>query len=126
MKLTKPAIEMTLQETFDFVANHLLRQGCRSMLVEKIESRTITTCAYRGSEGRMCAVGCLIPDNLYDYDMEYKGVQHLNEFSPLFRVDQMNLLSALQSKHDNERMDLKNLQEVAKDYGLSDKNLKAP
>lgn len=126
MKLTKPAIEMTLQETFDFVANHLLRQGCRSMLEEDLESGVMITCAYRGSEGRMCAVGCLIPDDLYTIDMEGSGVSSKGYFSLLFRFDQVNLLSALQNKHDYDKMDLKNLQEVAKDYGLSDKNLKAP
>lgn len=51
---------MPLQETFEIVARHLLAQGKRSVLKE-----TPDTCAYRGEGGLKCAVGCLIPDELY-------------------------------------------------------------
>ena len=58
----------TLQETFDIVASHLLRQGRRSV---DSEGR----CLYRGPNGLKCGAGCLIPDELYDPDIEGRGVK---------------------------------------------------
>lgn len=56
----------TMQETFDVVARHLLAQGQRSC--REIDGRRL--CAYRGAGGRKCAVGALIPDGLYDPEMD--------------------------------------------------------
>ena len=50
----------SLQEVFDRVASHLLTQSARSLLPDG------SGCAYRGANGRMCAVGCLIAD--YEYE----------------------------------------------------------
>ena len=49
---------MTEQELFDKVSNHLLKQNKHSMDSDK-------SCKYRGNGGRMCAIGVLIPDELY-------------------------------------------------------------
>lgn len=54
----------TKQETFDIVARHLLTQGC------KAESND--QCQYR-ADGRMCAAGVLIPDDLYDPEWDRRG-----------------------------------------------------
>lgn len=48
----------TAQEVFDTVAKHLLAQN--------EQSKEGTTCLYRGPKGTKCAVGCLIPDEMYD------------------------------------------------------------
>ena len=50
---------MTEQEIFDTVLTHLREQG---------EAATTDdgSCRYRGADGTACAVGCLIPDELYD------------------------------------------------------------
>jgi len=53
---------MTRQEIFTKVATHLLTQNA--------QSRDGLGCAYRGEEGRMCAAGCLIPDELYTPGLE--------------------------------------------------------
>ena len=50
-------------ELFEKVRNHLLEQGRRAA-DEKGD------CLYRGPDGTKCAVGCIIPDDLYDPDME--------------------------------------------------------
>lgn len=50
------------QYTFEKVARHLMG------MVEP--SLSEDGCAYRGKGGARCAVGCLIPDNLYSPDME--------------------------------------------------------
>ena len=54
----------TAQEVFDFVAHHLLTQNERSV------SPLGAECAYRGQNGLKCAAGCLIPDEIYDEDLE--------------------------------------------------------
>lgn len=54
----------TAQDIFDTVATHLLTQGQRSL-------NEPGGCAYRGANGRMCAFGVLIPDEVYSAeDME--------------------------------------------------------
>lgn len=53
---------MTPQETFNIVKEHLLKQQCRAL--------GRGGCAYRGAEGRKCAIGCLIPDDKYTPDLE--------------------------------------------------------
>lgn len=62
----------TKQEIFDKVATHLLRQGARSV-------DDFGDCMYRGEFGRMCAVGCLIPDQCYSTKIEMQIVQPVAE-----------------------------------------------
>ena len=58
---------MTPQEVFDKVARHLLTQNSRSMNTMPGGS---DGCAYRGRDGKMCAFGCLIPDDCYSPTLE--------------------------------------------------------
>ena len=69
---------MTNQEIFDKVSAHLLAQNAKSLAF--IDSYQGQACAYRGAEGRMCAAGCLIPDNRYYSGMEGKTVFMLDFF----------------------------------------------
>ena len=77
----------TKQKVFDYVAKKLYDQGCTSVT-------THGRCMYRGVNGTKCAVGHLIPSNLYNSKME--GL--------LFRVHQSSkserLKSFLNSNHD--------------------------
>lgn len=50
---------MTDQEIFDKVATHLLTQNAKSVGAPG-------KCMYRAEDGKMCAVGVLIPDEAYD------------------------------------------------------------
>ena len=50
----------SLQEVFDYVATHMLTQDEHLFLPDGYN------CAYRGVNGRMCAVGCLIADDEYE------------------------------------------------------------
>lgn len=50
-----------------FIADHLVEQGKRSI------NTTTNNCRYRGPEGAMCAVGCIIDDAHYDED-NHEGV----------------------------------------------------
>jgi hypothetical protein len=61
---------MTPQKLFDKVAEHLLTQGKKSV--------KNSSCQYRGSRGTSCAIGCLIPDELYDDEIEGLAVDDLS------------------------------------------------
>jgi hypothetical protein len=59
MHITLENIKLySLQAVFDYVAEHLLRQGEPAM--------TGNGCAYRGEGGLQCAVGFLIDDRMYE------------------------------------------------------------
>ena len=114
---------MTLQEIFDKVAVHLLTQQERS--------ETCGGCAYRGERGLMCAVGCLIPDELYDSSMESLCATTIlvdfPEFGKYIRgntphPDMPYLLSRLQNIHDHDIVDMWHyaLQRCAHAYKLDD------
>lgn len=88
--------KLTNQEIFDTVAAHLLKQKQRSMWNEE-------ECAYRGANGLKCAIGCLIPDEFYDIDMERRDVINLLvDFNLGFEVNPSGkrLLWSLQECHD--------------------------
>lgn len=97
---------MTNQELFDKVANHLLTQGIPSMRDLPDESGHIRQrCAYRGDNGTKCAVGCLIPDDQYDPNMETLPVKTLLKVQPNAlgfqpTPEQINVLADLQTLHD--------------------------
>jgi len=57
------------REIFDRVKAHLLTQGERSY--------KYNTCAYRGDNDTMCAIGCLVDDISYDPLMEGETVTSL-------------------------------------------------
>lgn len=93
---------MTPQEIFDTVAKHLFTQGCRSI---EVDDEGEESCLYRGPEGRMCAVGVLIPDEIYDPLMEHQNSDYLLETPcykfPAWMADNMHLLLSLQRVHDS-------------------------
>lgn len=90
---------MTNQEIFDKVTKHLLTQ--------KIAAMVGTGCAYRAG-ARSCAVGALIPDDLYTPEIEGKSVGSSINGQQLasvliqagFTSDQFSLLRDLQRVHD--------------------------
>lgn len=102
------------QEIFDFVVTHLAKQGCRSVG---------TYCLYRGPNKTMCAFGCLIPDNLYQFQMEKNRVRQLfNEYTELKDLygDYEYLLVQLQDAHDTKFNNIvANLQFIAKKFDLN-------
>lgn len=59
----------TLQQIFDQAYNGVVAQGGQS-------SDTVGRCMYRGPEGRKCAVGHLLPDELYRPNMEGTTVDY--------------------------------------------------
>lgn len=63
---------MNKQEVFDKVVKHLLTQNAKAQKNYIWDGATYDKgiCMYRGNEGRMCAVGCLITDEAYSPDIE--------------------------------------------------------
>lgn len=94
---------VTTQEVFNKVALHLLTQFKQA----KVDNK----CRYRSNDGLSCAVGCLIPDSLYDYRLEggtvfavlqfAAGTNRLKEFAAV-GISESNfaLLTELQMVHD--------------------------
>ena len=91
---------MTLQEIFDKVTTHLLTQGKKS----KVEDSKV--CLYRGSNGTMCAVGCLIKDEFYHEGLEEnlstaKIIHEALQKSGIEVTEKVNIfLRDLQKLHD--------------------------
>ena len=77
---------MTQQEIFDTVLAHLRKQG-------KAAANIDGDCQYRGVNGTSCAVGCLIPDELYDPLIEGLGLGViLKAIVPEYHQDQAQKL----------------------------------
>lgn len=92
---------MNNQEAFDKVAKHLLTQRAKAM-------KTPSICAYRAADGKTCAVGCLIPDELYSPAMEGSGVgavvRDFPEFGKFLEGVAGTMLAELQSVHDRDEV----------------------
>jgi hypothetical protein len=62
---------VTKQETFDIVARHLLTQNAKAWGQYTCSVGEPTNgCVYRDADGRKCAAGCLIPDDVYSPSLE--------------------------------------------------------
>jgi len=124
---------MTLsrQEMFNTVSEHLLTQGEKAFDVAG-------TCVYRGAKGMSCAVGCLIPDSLYEPLMDGRSpedtvedeansmsIENLFEASPkvaeLLGAGNRAFLVLLQSIHDCYEVEewKEELEKLAADLSLS-------
>jgi hypothetical protein len=89
---------MNTQEAFTKAYIHLLSQGTKAH--DPVEMQ----CAYRGQNGTMCAVGCLIPDDLYNKEMEglqvWKILNSYTDIKKLFSDVNVEMLHQLQNIHD--------------------------
>lgn len=92
---------MTKQEIYDTVCAHLAQQKRRAF--------ENGSCRYRTSDGLKCAIGCLIPDDLYDPRMDSVAGNYasrlLSEFpriGELFAGIRPNFLDCLQQAHDTQ------------------------
>ena len=99
----------TAQQFYDMIVSHLRQQNARSVLDDLYGANP---CAYRGLNNMKCAVGIIIPDEIYTRSMESKTVSQLIRNNGigydipeelLLELDQhRKLLSTLQSIHDAE------------------------
>lgn len=91
---------MTPQEIFDRVVEHLYKQGNRST-----DTRL---CRYHNEDGTKCAIGVLIPEDIYfeEIDQNNRSIKYLlaqyKDKFPEWMHENVALLSELQSVHDKQ------------------------
>jgi hypothetical protein len=114
---------MNNQEVFNRVVTHLRAQGRKS--VAGLGSDR-PFCLYRGDDGASsCAVGCLIPDDVYTPEMEGRGIDELVEqfcvIEQLFAGVEYSLLKDLQHLHDTRDVEdwEGSFRFVARNHGLT-------
>ncbi len=66
---------MNKQEVFDKVSKHLLTQKERAVIYKN--GVRFFKCVYKAPNGFKCAIGCLIPDELYDPEIENEDVHNM-------------------------------------------------
>lgn len=115
-KAFEPAINLTEQEIFDKVAAHLLEQGKKAR-----EGGFRRYRAKVGGKVLKCAVGALIPDELYDPLLE--GLPAIWGFPVRTASEEskLKLFDSLQTLHDGVEADLwvVELRKLAESRGLS-------
>jgi hypothetical protein len=106
MTETTRLFDGTTQGLFDTVTRHLFAQGRPALQNDPHMRRSANGCMYRGPNGTKCAAGVLIPDDLYDDDMENRPA---STFMILQAIgisagsdEQIGLLGELQRVHDTE------------------------
>lgn len=126
---------MTMQQVFDIAAPALLAQGKESMRRRNPDAEDDFSiglvCAYRGDNGLKCAIGHIIPDSIYNVDMEGRAVMEVYTMYPEFKtlltgegeweVNMASFLEALQSVHDNYEPNKwdQALRDLADDFSLN-------
>ena len=101
---------MKRQDIFDTVVKHLFKQK-RQAFTRPAPGVVFTGCAYRTPDKLKCAIGCLIPDELYDPSLEGATMASIAEGArrdfgiPILKLlggaRNKELLSDLQEIHDN-------------------------
>lgn len=115
----------TLQQIFDRVALHLLRQNEQSVEVMREQPH----CMYRGPGNLKCAVGFLISDDAYTVELEGCSAGNVDVLRALeesgipvaILPNARAMLTNLQNVHDalNPRFWKEELEAVAHMYGLT-------
>ena len=125
----------TMQEEFDAVVAHLFKQG------RPAKDSTSTVCLYRSEDGKLsCAVGCRIPDAVYDPQMDVPDrttggtvvrslIERFRDVLPPEIPAYKSMFEALQNVHDSclltgdgsfDRIRLGNrLRDVAEEFKLT-------
>lgn len=95
MQLTKE--QQDIWDTFQKVKNHLLTQNCSSVSIEDEHA-----CMYRGVNNTSCAIGCLIPDEIYSPKMERTQFLDLYKKFPEVRpyLKTLNNIKIKEHKYD--------------------------
>ncbi len=104
MKLTSSMLSaLTRQDVFDIVAGCLLRQNARATAFDGVK------CMYRAPDGKRCAIGWVMPDEVYHQTLEFLGVRDLAmqmintnyaDAFARFLYAHMDMLRDLQEMHD--------------------------
>lgn len=92
------------QEIFEFVIGFLAKQGTQSINQDQ--------CVYNDNGGKKCAVGCLIPSEIYTPEIEGWRIDQIHKSSEFLEVNNffrnsglasnMEFLHTLQGFHDKQ------------------------
>ena len=94
---------MEAQEALEKMATGLMNQAAKSEGPRRNDNRVV--CRFRGTMGRKCAVGFMIPDSVYNPGMELSAYDELSCFSD-WPEETIEIMGAMQCVHDNrEPMD---------------------
>lgn len=109
-------IMKTKQEIFDAVWNYFIVEKHPQAITGEVQ------CVYRGEQSN-CAVGCQLPDELYDAKMESFPIEEVMfdfwKVAEFFGEENAELLGLLQDAHDNWFPELEyRLREIAADHSL--------
>lgn len=122
---------LTIHQIFDKVSKHLLKQNAVSQRVFDA-GENLLECAYRGDNGKMCAVGCLMDDFQYKQlarhvegkDISNGNVCHVLEASGVntYNCNIYNMLCRLQVLHDSVQPSgwAAGLETINKDFKIID------
>jgi hypothetical protein len=104
-------MSMTKQEIFDKVITHLRQQNAKSIDYVMIgpadkpkEQVMDPRCRYLSSDGKKCAVGCLIKSEEYNISLEDQISSNLfliHSFKERIGIDNKNLIFQFQLIHDS-------------------------
>lgn len=122
--------ELTEQEIYDKVCEHLDQQGERAVTLSK-DGKVPVSCAYQTEQGTKCAVGALMTDEelaqLQEGDLLKNDWVKIVE-EGLAPVTHIKLLRALQEAHDqsnrwkDRQAMVNNLKEIARRFNLTPTN----
>lgn len=126
MKLTTAFLcTLDRQDVFDVIAWRLLFQNARARAADGIKN------LYRSPDGKRCAIGWIMPDDVYAPEFESKGIREIaaylaetdegKEFAA-FVAAHVSMLCDLQGLHDAYRPDEwpNRLHLIAQKYDLSE------
>lgn len=100
----------TPQEIFDIVAEHLLTQNAKSVVVAPSTGHGATPiCVYHGPGKLRCAVGALISEEQYEEAMEGQNVEGLF----LTYTDNLRSCGLISIEHEQLLDDLQNIHDCA-------------
>lgn len=85
----------------DKIEKHLIQQKARAVQIDPDPSKS--RCQYRTDSGLMCAAGCLIPDEMYNPEIEGRNVPCVLRDFPGILPEGIHSRELLQwqSYHDN-------------------------
>jgi hypothetical protein len=110
--------DFSQQEIFDFVVDHLRRQGETALNLDG-------DCVYLNGKGQSCAGGCMIPVELYKKEIEGRGMSEVSFWKAIGldipeSTEKVMLLQNLQFAHDAGVSNWdKQLRNVADQYKLN-------
>ena len=91
---------ITLKTLHEATPMEVFQQAKSHLLTQKAKSTRNAICAYRGENGTKCAAGCLIGDDEYSFDLEYKSWKTLLSYRKI-PTNHYDLILKLQRIHDS-------------------------